>query len=132
MSPLGFKARVGSLIRPWWRHTCYSRKYLVCAVMLRASHSFSDTIFSVVYGSHLKDVALILQRNDHCAVAFRKAHWRMFGSLTLGPANKGLLGKHLSCGYYTCFIGEGCLKDKVMSPFLRTKHFSNSCDSWKF
>ena len=22
-SPLGFKARVGSLIRTWWRHTCY-------------------------------------------------------------------------------------------------------------
>ena len=24
MSPLGFKARVGSLIRAWRRHTCYT------------------------------------------------------------------------------------------------------------
>ena len=33
-SPLGFKARVGSLIRTWWRHTCY---------MFPEIHIYSDT-----------------------------------------------------------------------------------------
>ena len=41
-SPLGFKARVGSLIHTWWRHMCYTflEIYLWC-----------DT-FAGIYGQH--------------------------------------------------------------------------------
>ena len=69
MSPLGFKARVGSIIHPWWRCTCYTfaEVHLWCNTLspLGNQHGSQAVLLHVPanrywWGSKLGSIMLLL------------------------------------------------------------------------